>query len=284
MGFAAHSAAGRERAESWLGAPAAHDLKALVSRSPDLYVVTVPDEALPMVANELARALRGLLAPEAPFVAHTSGATSVTVLSPCEAAGAEILAFHPLQTFSQPLEGSTRFAGAAVAITPSLTAETSDATAFGFALARGLRARPFLLPDDRRTLYHVAATFASNYLVAIEHHAERLFLQAGLPGEEALELFLPLVRATVDNIAARGTVAALTGPLSRGDASTVAAHIRALAASAPDLIPLYTMLGRATLGQIRKRGEVSSATLAELAGILGAADQPSALESDIQGI
>ena len=202
------------------------------------------------------------------MVAHTSGATSISVLSSCERAGATTLVFHPLQTFSDPLTGPSRFSGAAVAVTPDEDASASPAAAFGFALAELLGARPFLLPDDKRALYHAAATVACNYLVTLEHHASRLFALSGLPREESLSLFLPLVRATLDNVAAQGTVAALTGPLSRGDTATITGHLAALALDAPDLLPLYRALGRATLELVRSRGDISPAMVSELAEIL----------------
>lgn len=276
VGFTARTAAGRLRAEAWLGGEAAAHIHELVSSSPQLFIVAVPDDALPMVADELGRDLLHASTPSVPVVAHTSGATSVAVLSRCEQAGAATLAFHPLQTFTDPSSGSARFAGAAIAITPSVVDGTSPATALGFALANGLGARPFLLSDGKRGLYHAAATLACNYLVTLEHHAEQLFIGAGLPREEALSLFLPMVEATLDNIGAHGTVDALTGPLSRGDASTVAAQLRALEVDAPHLVPLYKILGLATLDLIRARSEVSPSTIAELAGLLATPDPSSA--------
>jgi len=282
-GFTARTPEGRARAESWLGGRAAAHLKELASCSPHLYIVAVPDDALPGVAHELGGELRRGTAPSVPVVAHTSGAISVAILSPCEQAGAATLAFHPLQTFIDPIGAWTRFAGAAIAITPSVMEEGSAALAFGLALAGGLRARPFLLADDKRILYHAAATFACNYLVTLESHAEQLFVKAGLPREEALSLFLPLVKTTLDNIAVEGTVDALTGPLSRGDIGTVAGHVRALEVDAPHLIPLYRLLGLATLDLIRARSEISPETIAELAGLLTASNQSPELESDRQG-
>ena len=97
--------------------------------------------------------------------------------------------------------------------------------------------RPFFLADDKRSLYHAAATVACNYLVTLEHLADELFVKAGVPERVTLSLFLPLVRATLDNLAAQGPVDALTGPLSRGDAATIAAHLEALAADAPETAP-----------------------------------------------
>jgi predicted short-subunit dehydrogenase-like oxidoreductase (DUF2520 family) len=276
VGFTAHSAAGNARAEAWLGTPAAAQIADVVALSPEAYFVAVPDQALPSVAEELGRCLAASLAAlsaassysPAPVVAHTSGATSVRVLSPCAQAGAATLVFHPLQTFSDPLTGCERFAGASVAITPASPDRQTAAQEFGLTIAHLLGCRAFLLPDGRRTLYHAAATMACNYLVTLEHQAERLFVLAGLPINGTLPLFMPLVRSTLINVESQGTVAALTGPLSRGDAPTIAGHLAALAADAPDLLPAYRVLGLATLELVRARGEIDLAVLDELTLLL----------------
>ena len=235
-------------------------------------MLTVPDQALREVAEELGGLLGDVPQEEAspPFVAHTSGATSVTVLAPCEEAGAQTLVLHPLQTFPDPRMGADRFRGVAMAVTPGSDGPDSPAARFGFDLARTLGARPFFLPDDKRTLYHAAATLACNYFVTIEHEAERLFHQAGLPQDEALEMFLPLVKTTLENIFTQGTVRALTGPLSRGDLETVRAHLSALETEAPQTVPLYRALGLATLDILRLRGELDEKTISALAELLGA--------------
>ena len=91
---------------------------------------------------------------------------------------------------------------------------------------------------DDRALYHAAATAASNFLVTVEGLAERLGDAVGLD-RGALA---PLVRATVENWAARGARGALTGPIARGDEDTVARQRSAVAASAPDLLALWDAL------------------------------------------
>ncbi len=268
LGYTANSPAGRARAETWLGGRATTDPDLLVSGAPQLYVVAVPDGAISEVAGQLAELIRHAAGATAPFVAHTSGATSVNVLRPCEEAGASTLVFHPLQTFSEPVTGSERFAGAAVAVTPSDTQDGAPALAFGFALAEALGAYPFLLPDHKRSLYHAAASLACNYLVTLEHHAEQLFVKAGLPADRASSLFLPLVRATLENLAEQGSVEALTGPLSRGDTRTIAGHLAALLAEAPHLLPVYQALGRATLPLIEARGELDRESITAMEELL----------------
>jgi predicted short-subunit dehydrogenase-like oxidoreductase (DUF2520 family) len=58
---------------------------------------------------------------------------------------------------------------------------------------------------------------------------------------------MPLVRATTDNLLAHGPAAALTGPIRRGDAGTVRAHMSALRAASPETLHLYSAAGLRTL-------------------------------------
>jgi predicted short-subunit dehydrogenase-like oxidoreductase (DUF2520 family) len=267
IGFTAASPAGRARAEESLGLPASVSLSALVKLRPELYLLCVPDAAVADVAGELGTELLAAAGGRRPVVAHTSGATSVSALLPCEEAGAATLVFHPLQTFSEPLTGATRFAGAGVAITPGPVL-TDAAGTMGMKLADILAMRPFFLADDKRSLYHAAATVACNYLVTLEYLADELFVKAGVPERVTLSLFLPLVQATLENLAARGPVDALTGPLSRGDAATIIKHLDALASDAPEVLPVYRALGLATLNLVAARHELDPETLARLHGLL----------------
>lgn len=270
MGFTTRSSVGLERARALLGDKSCATIAQLAASSADLYILAVPDEALPEATHELALALADQPTPRerTPFVLHTSGATSVTILEPCQRTGATPLAFHPLQTFSDPSTGASRFAGIAIAVTPLSGDHNSAAAQFGFALARLLEATPFFLPDDRRVLYHAAATLASNYFVALEHQARRLFVLSGLPEESALGMFLPLVKATLDNIERQGTVRALTGPLSRGDRETVLRHLKTLRAEAPDVYQLYAVLGLAAMSIVRERREVPPDVAGALTALL----------------
>ncbi len=267
-GYVTRSHAGSERAQALLQLAPSRGLSNLVASAPQLYLIAVPDDALPQVAADLALALRKAserdASATAPIVMHTSGVASVRVLDPCRQAGAVTLAFHPLQTFSG-LETPTHcFEGIAIAV----TADTEDAQDFGFLVAQALGARPFALADENRVVYHAAACMASNYLVALEACSLRLFVDAGLPPGEALEFFLPLVRMTVNNVATQGPANALTGPIARGDLLTVRRHLEELRQRAPDLLPLYSVLGLAALELTREAKRVPATVIAQMSLLL----------------
>lgn len=184
-----------------------------------LVLLCVPDSAIAAVAASL---------PIGPWVAHVSGATPLGALAPHE----RRFSVHPLQTFTRA-RGPEQLDGAWAAI----TAESADGLAAARWLAETLGLRPFELADSARALYHAGAVFASNYLVTLQRAAARLFEAAGAPAE-ALE---PLMLRTVEN------GFELTGPISRGDWTTVEAHRAEIRAHAPELDHLYETLAGATL-------------------------------------
>lgn len=184
----------------------------------DLVVLCVPDRAIAEAAAAI---------PPGPWIAHTSGATTLDALDPHE----RRFSLHPLQTFILE-RGPEQLDGAWAAV----SGETDEAVAAGLAFARLLGVEPFELADDERPLYHAAATFAASFLVTLHEVASELFDAAGAP-PAALE---PLMRRTIEN----GFQP--TGPFVRGDRATIERHLAELHERRPDLEPLYRALADAT--------------------------------------
>jgi predicted short-subunit dehydrogenase-like oxidoreductase (DUF2520 family) len=191
---------------------------ALQPEEAELVLLCVPDRAIAEVAAEL---------PQGPWVAHVSGATPLTALDP----HVRRFGLHPLQTFTRE-RGADQLDGAFAAV----TAETAEAGEAGAWLARTLGLEPFRLADAKRAVYHAGAAVASNYLVTLRRAAGSLLEAAGAP-PEALD---PLMRRTIEN------GFELTGPIARGDWNTVAAHVSAIRAERPELVPMYETLADTT--------------------------------------
>jgi predicted short-subunit dehydrogenase-like oxidoreductase (DUF2520 family) len=196
-------------------------------------VLCVPDAEIPAAAEAVAGA--------AELVGHTSGATPLSALEPARLAGARLFGLHPLQTFTAG-SGPEAFAGAGCAVAGS----APEALAFAASTARLLGMTPFEIDDAGRAAYHAAASVASNFLVTLEAAAEAIAAGAGLEPAEARALMLPLVRRTLDNLAAVGPEAALTGPVARGDHATVERQREAVEDVAPHLLELFDELVRHT--------------------------------------
>ena len=207
-------------------------------------VIAVPDDAIVSVAGEV----RPTLAPGT-WLGHLSGARGLDVLGPWP----RRFAMHPLQTFPDVERGLLRMAGAAAAI----TAEDEEGFALGETLARDVGAVPFRLREEDRALYHAAAVFASNHVVATSAIAERLFAAAGVP--DPLAAMAPLQRATIDNVASLGPAAALTGPAVRGDAATISSNLRAVSGAEPGAVAVYVAMCRSMAELAERTGRLDDA-------------------------
>lgn len=157
---------------------------------------------------------------------------------------------HPLRPFPRVLPADA-FAGiyfAVDATTEPLLARLEE-------LARRLGGIPRRVPDGERILYHAGAVLGANYLVALAGQAVAALEQAGWPPEEALAALLPLMRGALDDLGEQGLPSALTGPIRRGDATTVRRQAAALAeTSAPNLARVYRIVGLAALELARRAG------------------------------
>lgn len=214
-------------------------------------LIAVSDGAIGEVAGALAAAA------QTPGVAlHCAGGVAVSVLEPLRARGFACGSFHPLQTICDPAQGAAALPGSAFTI-----AGDAPAAEWAHCLTTLLDGMPLDVPPDERPRYHAAAVFASNYAAALLDAAEALLADAAsIEREVARRTLAPLVRASVDNILERGPEAALTGPIARGDAATIALHLSALAGN--PLRDLYRAAGRHTLALARRKGLAPEAAAA----------------------
>ncbi|MCA1793270.1 MAG: DUF2520 domain-containing protein, partial [Desulfobacteraceae bacterium] len=109
---------------------------------------------------------------------------------------------------------------------------------------------------------------ASNYLVTLEHFALTLLAQTGLDQARAYEILEPLIQGTLRNIASKGSVDALTGPVVRGDEDIIARHLADIDNKMPQFSAMYRLLGRHTLDIARMRSDFPKAADQRLADLL----------------
>ena len=226
-----------------------------VVEAADIVFLTVPDSLIPVLAQSLTW-------DASKTAVHCSGALSLDVLSPAAAEGAAVGSLHPLLPFAS---SSVELKGATAAI------EGDDrALAVVQELAEALGLRPLTLAPGQKPLYHTAAALLSNYTVTLFSLAEELFAQLGQSESEARQSLLPLLQGVIANLSAARPAAALTGPISRGDASVLSSHLAALAEYSPSMIPLYRELGLKTIDLALRHGSIEETTAGELRQALAA--------------
>ncbi len=202
-----------------------------VTRSCDVLLLATPDDVVEAVARRLTDE-NGVGSDQ--VVLHLSGLLDHRALDSLRPSGAALGSFHPLKSVAEPGGAkATDFAMAAVGI------EGDDrAVAAAETMARRLEMIPIRLPPGSKPAYHAAAVLVSNYTVALVHMAERIVHEAGLRDERGM--FQRLLEGTVANMASMAPHEALTGPIRRGDAHTVEAHLASLS---PGDQAVYRALG-----------------------------------------
>lgn len=214
-----------------------------LAQSVELILICVADDDLEDVVRDLAKADAFAAGVR---VAHTAGGHGLGVLHLAALAGARVAACHPAQTFPDPETGAAGLAGTAWAV----TAGAAD-WEWAADLVQALRGTPVEVADSARTLYHAALALGANGTSSVVGLARELLLAAGVAKPE--EFLEPLVSAAGRNAARQGA-AALTGPVRRGDAGTVARHLVELGIVMPDAAEAYLALAKLALRQALRAG------------------------------
>ncbi len=232
----------------------------------DLLLISVPDDALAGLVRGLVETGSIHFSP-AQIVAHTSGAHGIDVLAPAVAAGAYPLALHPAMTFTGHPHDLDRLAEG---ISFGVTAPT-ELRQVATRLVADLGGVVEWIAEDARPLYHAALAHGANHLVTLVNEAMDRLRDAGVVHPE--RVIAPLLRASLENTLSHGDVA-LTGPVARGDAGTIAKHLATLQATAPDSVPVYLALARRTADRAIASGALRPTDAEPLLGVLAAGGAP----------
>ena len=228
----------------------------------DLVLLTVPDDVLPGLVAGLAET--GAVRP-GQFLAHASGRFGYAVLDPATRAGALPLALHPAMTFTGTSIDLARLDGVPFGVTaPEPLRPVAEA------LVVEMGGDPVWVAEGHRVLYHAALAHGSNHLVTLEAQVLDLLRAAGV--EDPARLVAPLLSAALDNVLRYGDQA-LTGPVMRGDAGTVAAHVRDIGAVSPETRATYVALARATADRALANGMLKPAAAEALLDVLARTEE-----------
>ena len=246
-GAYAVSDASRARAAELLPGVPLLDVPAIVERS-EMLLLAVPDDQLAPLAAGIAAT--GMV-PGGQLVVHTSGRYGTEVLAPLARAGSATLALHPAMTFTGTRADLARLIGCPMGITAA-----PDLLPIAAALAVELAGESEVIAEGDRPLYHAGLAHAANHLVVLVDQARETLSRLGIDDPGAY--LRPLLEAALDESLRHGAKA-LTGPVVRGDAGTVSAHLDALAdldaTGAPgergDVSDTYRALALAALSRVR---------------------------------
>jgi len=231
-----------------------------VVRGADLVLLTVPDDAV----EELVRGLAGVGAWRAgQIVVHVSGRFGTEVLQAAAEHGALPLAIHPAMTFTGTSLDRARMADAVFAVTAA-----APMLPIAQALVVEMGGEPIEIANADRPMYHAALVHGANHVVTALAQASAMLARIGV--EEPGRVLGPLVHASLEGALreAPGAVSTLTGPVVRGDAGTIAAHVASLG-DQPESLVAYRAMARATADLALSGGRIGPAQYAGIIAALG---------------
>lgn len=210
----------------------------------DIIFITTNDSAIKNVVDILIE--RNILR-KGQFLYHCSGVEKIDILSCAKEKNIFIGSIHPLQAFSEEVNLKNVYF--------ALDGDY-EAISLGQKIVYDLGGNPFVVPGNKRALYHAAACIASNYFVTLIHSALLFFKEFNINEQDAFQALLPLIQGSIENIKQNGCGKGLTGPISRGDTETVSKHVRAINDIVPGELELYKTMGRYTAVLAKKYGRI----------------------------
>ena len=224
-----------------------------VAERADLLVLAVPDDALVALAEELAGS--GAVRPGT-MVAHTSGRHGLAALEALTRTGARPVALHPAMTFTGSTDDLDR------ACVWGLTAGDAERET-AEALVKDLGGSVLWVDEADRVRYHAALAHGANHLVTLVAQSLELLRGVGsVPtgaDAPAADVLRPLLEAALANALAMGD-AALSGPVARGDVTTVRAHVDALEHAPASTRAAYAAMATATADRAERDERLDART------------------------
>ena len=198
----------------------------------DVVFITTPDDAILSVAKSIIWKSKCI-------VIHCSGSKTLEVLNPARDQGAQIGSLHPVQTFSGEIGNKESLKGVTFAIDGE-----DDVLDILRQLVLDLGGFPVKISPELRPLYHLSAFLACGGLVTLVSKASSLWESMGYNDSTGLKSLLPLIKKTIENIESKGTYESMTGPVNRGDISTISEHISAIRKQSPDTMDIYKSISK----------------------------------------
>lgn len=247
-GIFSRSAQGVEYLSNRLNRTFTNDIVGTVQAA-NVILLTVPDSDIAEVADRICEAGAACISKKT-FL-HCSGALTSSELRILARAGGCTGSLHPIQTFASREEGWKGLTGIFFGYEGDSAARVK-----ALRLVEILKGTLLDIKAEVKPLYHAAACILSNYTVALSHITGMLLDEAGIGRDVGIKAFMPLLENTVRNIAAVGSLKALTGPVSRGDSATVAGHLAAMAGWNDEVSELYRVIGRITVRMAIEKGSI----------------------------
>jgi predicted short-subunit dehydrogenase-like oxidoreductase (DUF2520 family) len=227
----------------------------------DFWLIGTSDEQIAPTALKICKARADL---EGSIVFHLCGRHGTDILAPLADIGWSVAAVHPVRSLTHERVSLAEFEGTAI------VAEGTEGTL-------NILRRLFVsiggvwLPVKNidRGLYHAALSIISNVTKGVTWKAQNWLEDAGIPHQMAASVAQKLLAITIEDIARSGAKHSITGPIVRGDTSTVEAHLKALEDGPSTDVDIYRVLARTVFELAMNRGDLDETTLERFNILLG---------------
>lgn len=203
----------------------------------DITFITTPDDQIELCCQQLSKSSK---LKKNSIVVHCSGSLSSEVLKTVREKGCFVASVHPMRSFAKPDISFKQYSGTYCAIEGDY-----EATNVLEELFTKIGSVVYAINKDKKSAYHAAGVFASNYLVTLCQNSLLCLKDAGVENDMSMKIIASLMQSTLNNLETTlSPDKSLTGPIKRGDINTITKHLSAL----PEpLSNLYKTLGLATL-------------------------------------
>lgn len=194
------------------------DMGELIKNS-DVLFLTVPDGSITDVYRQVTGyQIRGK------YICHCSGAmTAQTAFPDINEFGAFGYSVHPLFAVSDKYKAYEELADVFFAVEGS-EEHIDDVEG----MLNGVDLHYQRIDGANKIGYHCAAAIASNLMIGLVKESVDILGRCGFTHDDALTALTPLISGNVQHILEDGLESSLTGPLERGDISTIRKHLESL--------------------------------------------------------
>ncbi len=204
----------------------------------DIIFITTPDDHICETSIEICRSEK---IKQGSIFIHCSGVLTSDIMSAAKRKGALVASVHPMGSFSAGDTSVEQYAGTYCAMEGDI-----DALQLIEPLFQSMGFITHKIAKEKKSLYHAAGVFVSNYLVTLAENAFHCLCDAGVEEKIALNMMVSLMKGTISNIETSSSPKeVLTGPINRGDLSTIKTHVSCF--SDDKQRALYRALGKATI-------------------------------------
>lgn len=193
------------------------DIKDLIDES-DTIFITTPDDQIKGVWEEIKK-----YKIKNKIICHCSGAISSDIFSNIQEYGAYGYSIHPMFSISDKYNSYKNLRKSFVTIEGDDKYSTQLCHFF-----KRLGNDTLIVDKQNKSLYHAASVVSSNLILGLINTSVSYLIECGFNEKMAIDALYPLIDFNVKNIKEKGIIQSLTGPVERGDISTIEGHCEVL--------------------------------------------------------